>query len=78
MAVKADVGDNLIEFSYEPDGLRVGLYISIGGALLLIAYMIITKRSKHKELATHTHYYDYSDTSEMSVQNNFINSIIKK
>ncbi len=78
MAVKADVGDNVIEFSYEPEGLRVGLYISIGGVLLLIAYMIITKRSKHKELTTHTHYYDYSDTSEMSVQNNFINSIIKK
>ena len=78
MAVKAEVGENIIEFNYEPDGLRVGLYISICGVLLLIVYLIIAKRFNHKELSTHTHYYDYSDSSEISLHHNFIDSIIKK
>ncbi|NLP27053.1 MAG: YfhO family protein [Clostridiales bacterium] len=78
MAVKADRGDNIIEFAYEPEGLRYGLYITIGGALLLVAYLIIAKRFKHKELSTHTHYYDYSDSSDISVHKCFIDTIKNK
>lgn len=41
MAVKADAGDNVIEFSYETPGLKVGVAVSTASAVMLILWCFI-------------------------------------
>lgn len=42
MAVKGDVGENIIKFTYRPYGLDVGIIVSISGIFLFIIYMIVS------------------------------------
>lgn len=43
MAVPVDAGDSEIIFTYETPGLRIGGYLTIGGIVLLIGYLIICR-----------------------------------
>ena len=62
MAVPCSEGDNVIEFHYETPGLRIGLMISAGGLLVLIIYLIVTRRRAKAERRAeprHRYCYDY-------------------
>ncbi len=55
MAVKADQGENQIEFSYETPGLRTGAYVSAGSAAVLIVWCLLpyvykTRKSKKEQM----------------------------
>lgn len=43
MAVPASAGDNEIVFTYETPGLRIGLWISLGGIGALVGYLLICR-----------------------------------
>ncbi len=50
MAVPVEEGENVIEFTYETPGLKLGAVISGAGVLLLIGYLLIGRRfSKTKK-----------------------------
>lgn len=66
MAVKAEQGENKIEFRYKTPGLREGLMISISGVILLAAYLFIMR--KNKISGGHVHFYDYDDPQTMRLQ----------
>jgi hypothetical protein len=61
MAVKADAGDNKIEFRYETPGFRTGACISLGAGGVLIVYLLIMRLfDKKRRFKRFTHSYDYS------------------
>ena len=49
MAVKADAGENTIEFRYETPGLKIGIVISIIGLICLGAYIVVFRKKKNNE-----------------------------
>lgn len=54
MAVKADAGENTIEFRYETPGLKIGIVISIIGLICLGAYIVVFRKKKNNESGFHT------------------------
>lgn len=44
MAVPVEAGENVIEFSYETPGLKMGAVLSLAGVLLLIGYLLIGRK----------------------------------
>lgn len=44
MAVPAEAGDNTIEFHYETPGLHLGAWLTLGGVILLIVYLLICRK----------------------------------
>ncbi len=60
MAVRCEAGENAIRFEYETPGLRAGAWISIGGLLLLIAYIGLSKPLFTGKMRKHSHSYDYT------------------
>lgn len=44
MAVPVDSGESTIVFTYETPGLHAGLWISCGGVILLIGYLLICRK----------------------------------
>ena len=69
MAVKADSGENEIEFRYSTPGLKYGLIISAGGITVLLIYLLICRKRK-KNTCGFSHYYDY-DGEPVSAQKNY-------
>jgi len=59
MAVKADSGENEIEFRYSTPGLKYGLIISAGGITILVIYLLICRKRK-KNICGFSHCYDYN------------------
>ncbi len=50
MAVPVEAGENIITFSYETPGLRVGALVSLTGVILLGAYLLICRRKMKREI----------------------------
>lgn len=48
MAVPVESGENVIEFTYETPGLKIGAVISAAGILLLIGYLFISRKYSAK------------------------------
>lgn len=69
MAVKADSGENEIEFRYSTPGLKYGLFISDGGITILVIYLLICSKRKKKTYGF-SHYYDYN-SEPVSAQKNY-------
>ncbi|MFR6496762.1 MAG: YfhO family protein [Ruminococcus sp.] len=44
MAVPVEAGDNTIEFHYETPGLHLGAWLTLGGVILLIVYLLICRK----------------------------------
>ncbi len=79
MAVKADAGDNKIEFRYETPGLRTGACISLGAGGVLIVYLLIMRLfDKKRRFKRFTHSYDYSSLEKVSASEIYTRSFIKK
>lgn len=66
MAVKAEAGENKIEFRYKTVGLKEGGIITISGILLLGVYLFVTR--KNKNVGGFVHYYDYECTEPLKIQ----------
>ncbi len=47
-AVPVEAGDSEIVFTYETPGLRTGFYLSLGGLVLLIGYLLICRKVKSR------------------------------
>lgn len=54
MAVKADAGENTIEFRYETPGLKIGIVISIIGLICLGAYIVVFRKKRIMNQDFHT------------------------
>ncbi|WP_295071503.1 YfhO family protein, partial [Ruminococcus sp.] len=79
MAVKADAGDNKIEFRYETPGFRTGACISLGAGGVLIVYLLIMRLfDKKRRFKRFTHSYDYSSLEKVSASEIYTRSFIKK
>ena len=75
MAVPADKGDNTIVFRYRTPGLDNGIIISLAGAGLLAAYLIICHINRKKgDLRRHKHYYDYQSEHRIQAAEQYNNS----
>ena len=72
MAVKADAGENTIEFRYETPGLKIGIVISIIGLICLGAYIVVFRKKKNNE-SGFSHYYDYSKDYSCSMEEQYLN-----
>lgn len=67
MAVKADAGRNTIVFRYRTPYLTEGLIISAASILMLAAYLLICRFSRHRDgFYPHRHFYDYDSYSVFS------------
>ncbi len=60
MAVRCEAGENAIRFDYETPGLRAGMWITLGGILLLIAYLGLSGSLFDGKFRRHKHSYDYT------------------
>lgn len=61
MAVKAERGENKIEFRYETPGLKTGSIMTLCGTTLLLIYLLFTR--KNKSGGGFAHFYDYDSNS---------------
>ncbi|MGN1481977.1 YfhO family protein [Porcipelethomonas sp.] len=77
MAVKAEAGDNTIEFRYETPGLKIGAVISVIGLVILIVYIIIFRKKKD-ELSGFSHFYNYDCDNSCRLEEEYKNKIISK
>ncbi|MDO4863370.1 MAG: YfhO family protein [Ruminococcus sp.] len=78
MAVKADAGTNNIVFRYRTPGLRTGAFITLGSALLLIAYLLIMcpLDRKRREIKR-SHCYDYEPLQKVTASEVYTRSFIR-
>lgn len=58
MAVKAEAGENSIEFRYRTPGLKEGTVISLCGTAFLLLYLFATRKSKNSAGFVHSYAYD--------------------
>ncbi|MBP3272506.1 MAG: YfhO family protein [Ruminococcus sp.] len=49
MAVKVNAGENEVKFKYETAGLRTGIMMTVGGFILLLAYLAVLKFVFHSK-----------------------------
>lgn len=77
MAVKCEPGENEITFEYQTPGLKEGMFISIGGIILLIGYLIIFRNKKCKA-AKFSHYYDYKKAVSCQAEEDYVQNILDK
>lgn len=75
MAVKADSGNNTIEFHYETPGLKHGIMITGAALLILIMYLLICRRFRGKEKEFgFAHTYDYTSCHGVAPSQLYCNS----
>lgn len=63
MAVRCDEGENMITFSYETPGLRIGIIVMFCGAAGLVLYLIlmaILEKGNVPQYPNQKHSYDYN------------------
>lgn len=78
MAVKADKGENVITFSYRTPGLFEGMIISIGSAVLLIAFVLICRKGDKKlKFCKISHSYDYNSCQKITAEEIYTRNCIK-
>lgn len=61
MAVRAPAGENTIRFVYTAPGLYAGAFLSVGGLLLLVAYLLLWRRYGKPDYPApmyHCHHFD--------------------
>ncbi len=75
MAVRAEAGENTIEFAYETPGLRAGAIITFGGILLLAAYLLLGKKLTAAKVRCHTHSYDYLPVTGVRAAKEYTHSL---
>ncbi len=75
MAVKAEEGENNIEFRYKTPGLKEGALITLCGILFLGLYLFLTRKSARSNGFSHYYDYDYQETLTQKeiYENNIIN-----
>ncbi|MGN0622007.1 MAG: YfhO family protein [Porcipelethomonas sp.] len=74
-AVKAEAGENTIEFRYSTPGLKYGLVISAAGITALLIYIFITRRKKDTRRGF-SHFYEY-DSEPLGIQKEYENRFYK-
>ncbi len=78
MAVKADEGENVITFSYRTPGLYEGTIISIGSAVLLLAFVLICRRGDKKlKFRRISHSYDYNSCQKLTAEEAYTRNCTK-
>ncbi len=75
MAVRCEAGANQIVFRYEVPGLRYGLYITVGGAVLLVLYLLLSKKLFGG--GVHTYSYDYMPSDGVRAANAYTEALRK-
>lgn len=81
MAVRCEEGENTIAFSYETPGLAFGFRLTIGGLLLLVAYLLWAKwkfRKQRPKVPAHTHFYDYDSVIPMPMHRIYLQYAAEK
>lgn len=68
MAVKGEVGENIIKFSYTPYGLKAGVIISCAGILLFIAYLVVAGIMAKKASEMPAPYFKESELDDGSAE----------
>lgn len=67
MAVAVNQGNNVITFRYHTPGFREGVYISVGAALMLIAFLVICRFTDKKQKFNKTsHSYGYNSCQKIT------------
>ncbi len=78
MAVKADEGENVITFSYRTPGLYEGTIISIGSAVLLLAFVLICRKGDKKlKFRRISHSYDYKSCQKLTADEAYTRNCTK-
>jgi len=62
MAIRCEAGENEIVFSYETPGLRLGLWMTLGGVFLFALYILFAKSLFKGSRSKISHSYDYTPT----------------
>ncbi|MBR5514089.1 MAG: YfhO family protein [Ruminococcus sp.] len=78
MAVKAEQGENVITFSYRTPGLFEGSIISIGSAVLLLAFVLICRKGDKKlKFRRISHSYDYNSCQKLTAEETYTRNCTK-
>ena len=78
MAVKADEGENVITFRYRTPGLFEGIIISMGSAVLLIAFVLICRKvDKKLKFRKISHSYGYNSCQKITAEEIYTRNCIK-
>ena len=79
MAVKGETGDNTIIFRYKTPGLKIGVLLTISGAVILAAYILICRKNKNdNDVPKHTHCYGYTSVSKIKASEDYFRSFGRK
>lgn len=70
MAVPVEAGDNTIVFTYETPGLKAGIWISLGGVILLVGYLLVchkvVKRTPADEVISCIDYLESAEAAALA------------
>lgn len=64
LGIYLEKGEHTIEFEYEPQGLKIGIVLSIFGLIILLAYLFVIRKLKFVRIYTLT--FDPSEDKELS------------
>ncbi len=78
MAVLCEAGDNEIMFRYETVGLKMGMWITLGGIALLAVYLLLSKPLFRSAYPAQSHYYDYTPTANIRAARGYTQSLIRE
>ncbi len=76
MAIRCEAGENEIVFSYETPGLRLGLWMTLGGVLLLAMYILLAKSLFKSNQSKISHSYDYTPTVGVRAAREYTQSLL--
>lgn len=79
MAVRCEAGENEIHFSYETPGLRIGICLTAMGGLLLLLYLVISRKFRQCERhVAHRCCYDYAGFEPMPMHTLYLRYAARK